>query len=58
MFFTPWFKPLIGHTSAAMVSQLPLSEHVWRSRWFVHHGKHGLQEATYDITLVRVRCFC
>jgi hypothetical protein len=53
VFFTPWFQPLIGHTSVSILSRLPVSDDVWKSRLLVQHGQDGSDHATYEVTLRR-----
>ena len=55
VFFTPWFAPLIGHHSVTMLSQILVTDDVWRSRVLVQHGKDGEAAATYEVTMRRVR---
>ena len=61
VFATPWFGPLLGHTSSTVVSRLPLTENIWRARLLVQHGRDGTEEAIFEMTLMRVRrstCCC
>lgn len=53
VFFTPWFRPLLGHEDAQLVSQVAITADLWRGRFRVVAG--GGEDATYEITLARVR---
>ena len=55
MWFTPWFTPLVGHTSATVTSQLPVSEGHWKVRLLVTYGPKADQHATYEVTMLKVR---
>lgn len=55
VFFTPWYQPLVGHESSAVLSQLPVTRDCLMSRVLVRHGLSGDKSATYEVTLRRVR---
>jgi hypothetical protein len=55
VWFTPWFKPLVGHTTATVTSQVPISDHLWKGRLLVTHGLRAEEQAFYEVIMIRVR---
>jgi hypothetical protein len=45
----------VGYDNVTVLSQLPISDDLWRSRLLIQHGLGAAEQATYEITLARVR---